>query len=297
MSMAFAWRNFYPQLTIAVFQLTGCIVVRHYPRTPSKRQGAFDHFAISGQSTWVAPEEAASGHTPVTADWKFDYKQDPEILTLEYAEFDTPGNRIRANGVLGHRDSLLDLHIQSSELESFNDFIQSIEEVIPGTPEEIAPHIRGAANWDGRLTGPLGQPNFNGHLRGERIVYGKVHLDTLEGDVIIRHPSCPSPAVTFRSGAMQADLEGTLDLDHWSFRPENEWTADANLEKVPVSSVLALAGESYPVEGVNRTVSRSRNTSCTRAERPFRSRMEKCMESNSIVSWPARRAARPGRHH
>jgi len=48
---------------------------------------------------------------------------------------------------------------------------------------------------------------------------------------------------------MQADLEGNLDLDHWSFRPENEWTADTNLEKVPVESVLALAGESYPVQG------------------------------------------------
>jgi translocation and assembly module TamB len=213
-------------------------------------KGAFDHFAISGQSTWVAPEEAAFGHIPVTADWKFDYKQDPEILTLEYAEFDTPGNRIRANGVLGHRDSILDLHIQSSELESFNDFIQSIEEVIPGTPEEFAPHIRGAANWDGRLTGPLGQPNFNGHLRGERIVYGKAHLDSLEGDVIYSPSELSVARGHFRSGAMQADLEGTLDLDHWSFRPENEWTADANLEKVPVSSVLALAGESYPVEGL-----------------------------------------------
>jgi hypothetical protein len=47
----------------------------------------------------------------------------------------------------------------------------------------------------------------------------------------------------------QADLAGNLDLDHWSFRPENEWTAEANLEKVPVESALALVGESYPVAG------------------------------------------------
>src|SRR5207247_5445599 len=51
-------------------------------------------------------------------------------------------------------------------------------------------------------------------------------------------------------GAMQSDFEGTLVLDHWSFRSENEWTAEANLEKIPVTSVLALAGESYPVEGL-----------------------------------------------
>jgi len=96
----------------------------------------------------------------------------------------------------------------------------------------------------------LGQPNFSGHLRGERIVYGKAHLDLLEGDVIYSPSELSVARGHFRSGAMQADLEGTLDLDHWSFRPENEWTADGNLEKVPVSSVLALAGESYPVEGM-----------------------------------------------
>jgi len=34
-----------------------------------------------------------------------------------------------------------------------------------------------------------------------------------------------------RLGAMQADLEGSLDLDHWVFRPENEWSADVNFER------------------------------------------------------------------
>jgi len=49
---------------------------------------------------------------------------------------------------------------------------------------------------------------------------------------------------------MQANLEGSLDLDGWSFHAENKWNAEASLEKVPVTSVLALAGKSYPVEGL-----------------------------------------------
>ena len=141
------------------------------------------------------------------------------------------------------------MHIQSGELEAFNDLIQSIEAVVPGTPEEFAPRIHGAANWDGRMTGPLGGPTFTGHVRGERIAYGKLHLDSFEGDLIYSPSEFSVARGHLKYGAMQADLEGNLDLDHWSFRPENEWTADANLEKVPVQSVLALAGESYPVEG------------------------------------------------
>jgi len=122
--------------------------------------------------------------------------------------------------MMGHRDSILDLHIQSAELEAFNDFIQSIEDVVPGTSEEIAPHIRGAASWDGKMTGPLGQPVFTGHVHGERIAYGKVHLDLVEGDVIYSPSEISLSRGHLRYGAMQADLEASLDLDKWSFRPK-----------------------------------------------------------------------------
>ena len=212
-------------------------------------RGAFDHFEISGQTHWVAPDEVAPGHTPVNADWKFDYRQDPEILTLESARFETPQSRIQASGTLGHGDSILELHIHADELEAFSDLIQSIEAVAPGTPEEIAPRVRGAASWDGKMSGPLGTPTFAGHLRGERLAYGKFHTDSVEGDLTYSPRELSVARGHMQYGAMHADLEGSLDLDDWSFRPENEWSADVNLEKVPIDSVLALVGEKYPVEG------------------------------------------------
>jgi translocation and assembly module TamB len=213
-------------------------------------QGAFDHFAVNGHSLWTPPEQVAPNHLAVTADWNFSYQQDTETFALHSSQFDTPANRIRASGSLGRDDSLLELHIQSDELEAFDDLIQSIEEVVPGTPEEFAPRIHGAASWDGRMTGPAGKPTFSGHLRGERIAQGKVHLDTVEGDIKYSPSEFSVVRGHVKYGAMQADLEGSLDLDHWSFRPENEWTADVDVEKVPVESVLALAAASYPVEGL-----------------------------------------------
>jgi translocation and assembly module TamB len=213
-------------------------------------KGAFGHFEVAGQSTWAAPEETAPGHIAVTALWKFTYIQDSGILTLDSAEFDTPTNHIRANGTLGHANSVLQLHLESIELEAFNDLIQSIEEIAPGSSEEIAPRIHGAASWNGSMTGPLSGPTFSGHARGERIVYGKLHVDSVEGDMTYSPSELSVSRGHLKYGAMQSDFEGTLDLDHWSFRPENGWTAEANLEKVPVTSVLALAGESYPVEGL-----------------------------------------------
>ncbi len=212
--------------------------------------GAFDHFQISGLTNWSLPGDLAPGHQPVTGAFQFGYHQDSEVLTLDSALFETPSTRIRASGMLGPRDSMLELHVQSGELESLNNFIQAIEDFPRGTPESAVPHIRGAANWDGRMTGPVGGPTFSGHIRGERVAYGKVHMDSLEGELTYGPSEISVARGHFQYGAMQADLEGSLDLDHWSFRPENEWNADANLEKVPMDSVLALAGESYPVEGL-----------------------------------------------
>lgn len=213
-------------------------------------RGAFDHFEVSGVTSWSPPNKTAFGHTPVTADWKFHYRADPQIITLDSAEFETPSSRIRASGMLGQRDSMLELHVETGELEAFNDLIHTIEAVSPGAREELAPLLRGSAVWDGRMTGPSGNPVFTGHLRGENIVYGNVHLDLVEGDVTYGPTELSLARGHLRSGAMQASLEGSVDLDAWSLRPENEWNADADLEKVPVQSVLALVGQSYPVEGL-----------------------------------------------
>jgi len=212
-------------------------------------KGAFEHFEISGQTDWTAPDEVAAGHIPVSASWKFTYKQDPQVLTLESALFETPQSRIQASGTLGHNDSLLELHVRADELEAFNDLIRSIEGVASGGSEEIAPHLRGSASWDGRMSGPLGGPTFAGHARGERLVYGKFHADSVEGDVVYSPSELSVARGHLQYGAMRTDFSGSLVLDQWSFRPENEWKAEANVEKIPIESMLALVGERYPLEG------------------------------------------------
>jgi translocation and assembly module TamB len=212
-------------------------------------KGPFQHFEIAGQTDWTAPDDVAPGHIPVTANWKFTYKQDPQILTLDSALFETPQSRIQASGTLGQNDSILELHVRADELEAFKDLIQSIEGVASGTPDEIAPHVRGSASWDGRMSGPLGGPTFTGHARGERLAYGKFHADSVEGDFTYSPSELSVARGHMQYGAMRADFSGNLDLDKWSFRPENEWSAEANVEKIPIESMLALAGEKYPVEG------------------------------------------------
>src|SRR5439155_7451808 len=110
----------------------------------------------------------------------------------------------QASGTLGHSDSILELHVRADQLEAFNDLIQSIEEVVPGTPEEVVPRIHGAASWDGRMSGPLGGPTFAGHARGERLGYGKFHADSVEGDVTYSPSEVSVSRGHMQYGAMRA---------------------------------------------------------------------------------------------
>jgi len=102
---------------------------------------------------------------------------------------------------------------------------------------------------DGRITGASSRPTFAGHTRGERVRYDGIALDALEGDLTY------SPSVlSFKRGRAQrgdtnAAIEADLALTDWSFLPENQWTAEINLEQAPLASLQQLAGTSYPVLG------------------------------------------------
>src|SRR2546423_1123356 len=53
---------------------------------------------------WEAPEQLAEHHQPVAAAWKFRYRYDPNILTIDAGEFETPASRGSIDGILAPRN-------------------------------------------------------------------------------------------------------------------------------------------------------------------------------------------------
>ena len=53
-----------------------------------------------------------------------------------------------------------------------------------------------------------------------------------------------------RRGVMEAEIDGRMQLSDWDFLPDNEWSSDINLEKVPMEGLQQLAGWKYPVKGL-----------------------------------------------
>jgi translocation and assembly module TamB len=208
--------------------------------------GPFAHFEISGTMEMDSPSELAAQHVPVTGGAKFRYRYDQGLLTLEAAEFDTPSSRIHATGALGTKDSTLDIQFETGALEVYSDFIEAIR----GQNEDgTRTALGGSARWEGKLSGPLGAPTLTGHARAERVVYDTLNFDSIETDMTYSPSELTITRGHARLGAMQADLEGRLELYQWVFRPENEWSAEVNFEKVPLESFQEFLEDRYPIEG------------------------------------------------
>src|SRR6267154_844445 len=208
--------------------------------------GPFQHFEISGTMDLNPPAELAAKHIPVTGGASLRYRYDQGALTVDTPEFDTPTSRIHAVGVLGKRNSALEIQFETGALEAYTDFIDAIRGPNPNGTKTV---LSGSARWDGKLSGPRGGPTLTGHMRGERVAYAGSHFDSIEADMTYAPSELSISQGHARLGAMQADLEGSLDLDHWVFRPENEWSADGNFEKVPLEGFQGFIATKYPVEG------------------------------------------------
>jgi translocation and assembly module TamB len=210
---------------------------------------AFEHFEIGGKISWLPEDALAAGHVPVTGDWQIHYRYDSGVFAITAGEFETPSSRGTITGILAPRNTSLDVHFETGALESYKDFIDAIRGAKKGSLDAIK-EIAGNAQWDGKILGAGGRTTFSGHIRGERVRYNGAALDSIEGDLNYSPVELALARGKLRFGAMDTEIEGTLELVDWSFLAENEWTADVNFEKTSVDTIQKLLGTKYPVQGV-----------------------------------------------
>jgi len=210
---------------------------------------AFQHFEISAKTLWEAPDKPAAGHQAVTGAWKIRYRYDPNILAIESGEFETPSSRGALDGILAPRNLGLNLKFETAALESYKDFINGLRSVKTGSPEAAKP-ISGNVRWDGKILGASSDPIFQGHVRSDRLRYDGVLLDFLDGDLTYSPTELTLAHGHARRGDMETDIDASLSLTKWNFLPENEWSADANFEKVPIGNLEQVLGWAYPVSGL-----------------------------------------------
>jgi len=209
----------------------------------------FRDFDISARMHWEEPDEAMPGHIPINSDSVLRYRYGPDTLELSQFDFDTPGSSGSFTGILHPKQTSLDAHLDIASLADWGDFIHAIAGDKPGTPDAKIV-IDGSLVWNGKITGPSDGPTFTGHFQGQHARYDNVRLDAISGDLNYSPDQLVIARGHARQGAMEAGIDGKLQLTDWEFRPNNQWESELNLEKVPLESLEQLAGRNDPVQGL-----------------------------------------------
>lgn len=208
-------------------------------------QANFKHFRSKGESRWSPPDTLAPGVLPVTARIEYDYSEDTQVVRLAQSDILTPKTSLKFDGFLGAKDSALDLKMHTDELLGWDDFINDLR------GKDVEPtRVIGAADWNGRILGPLGGPTFTGHLHATQARYDRLYWDDIEGDLDYSPDAFRLSKTVVRRGQTSADIDVWLKLDGaWGFLPQSAWILNAQLKHAPTRDVQEIFGTDYPITG------------------------------------------------
>jgi translocation and assembly module TamB len=205
----------------------------------------FKNLDSRGISLWVPQRQLPPGQIPITASLDYHYSMAGRDVVLNSSHIDTPSSEIQFSGTLAAQTSKLDATFDSRDLLPWDDFINRLRGKA-AEPKVIA----GSFHWQGHVTGPLVRPSFSGHVRGTNARYDKLFWDEIEGDMSYSPQEFSFTRASVRRGRSAAQLELSLMLDNWSFRPDNSWQLDATLVRTDTDGLQALLGYSYPAHGL-----------------------------------------------
>ncbi len=205
----------------------------------------FKSVESTGISIWSPPVVPPDSGLPVTARLEYHYLMDASAVEMRQSEISTPESIITFDGRLGRRDTALLVEFHTENLEPWNDFIYALRD-----PNAKRVALRGTAHWRGRVTGRLDHPTFLGHIRATRAAYGGILWDEIEGEISYSPDGFRITQARARRGDAAADLVLWLELDSWDFRPEHQWSGEANLVRAPTDGLQQLFGTAFPVHGL-----------------------------------------------
>ena len=203
----------------------------------------FRNFRTIGQMRWSAPASPTAGMIPATSRIDFDYRSDMEIVTASHSEIDTPSARVAFDGMLGAKDSAMEVNFHTDNLLEWDDFISAIR-----SSESETHRVAGNASWRGRIVGPLTEVSFVGHLQAENPSYDNFAWDHLDGDMDYSPDGFILRRATLRRGAASSTLDLALQFrGDWNFTPSSAWSLDAKIDHASADDLQTVLGTKYPL--------------------------------------------------
>ncbi|HXY79079.1 MAG TPA: hypothetical protein VEI08_00430, partial [Candidatus Bathyarchaeia archaeon] len=203
----------------------------------------FKKFRTTGQMRWSPPASPSAGMIPASALVNFDYRSDEQVVTASQSEINTPSARVTFDGLLGAKDSAMEVAFNTDDLLVWDDFITAIR----GSGAEMH-RVSGKAGWRGRIVGPLTEVSFVGRMSAENPRYDHLAWDHLDGNMEYSPDGFVLQDATIRRGPSSARLNLSLQFaGDWNFLPSSAWNLDAKVERASGDDLQTVLGTSYPL--------------------------------------------------
>lgn len=178
-----------------------------------------------------------------TADWKYDQKSG--LLHLANSEFTAGSTRVNVSGTLG---ASLQVHAVTQDL---NDILPAFPLAGAARPESLPVSLKGGrAELEAVVTGPLREPDIQGHVRAAGVVFQKHFFDLVESDFEVNRLMLRLDKTEIARGALSLKGGGRAALQGWNLENSSAIAASFSVRNADVRELLSEVDSNLPVSGV-----------------------------------------------
>ena len=168
-------------------------------------------------------------------------------LALGQSHVATPFSSLEVSGTLGQR---LDVIAKTTRLADIQPLLS-----------EPLPVQLGSAGFQGSVTGPLENPQIDGHATLTTVVYEGRTVDSVTADFSLRRDGLDAPAFSATQGVVKLDGSGGLRLQNWKASSQSPLTAKVTLSGATIQQLLKeLKQTDVPVTGAVTVVGNLRGS-------------------------------------
>jgi translocation and assembly module TamB len=205
------------------------------------------HVEFSGPTTLPAQ----ANQIPVNGIVDVDYDGAKQSAFFGRSDLRIANTEMALSGVLS-RQSNLNIDVNAKDLHELTVLASAFSSAnSPNAQSVSAPYaLRGAARFDGQITGPTGDPRIRGQLSGSNLEVQGSKWRTVRVNL-----DAASSGVRFQNGYLQSAQQGEISfngstgLQWWSFTPESPLSLQAKVTKLSVADLERLAKAEYPITG------------------------------------------------